>query len=287
MNIGIIGLGRMGEPMAHRLLGAGYRVRAFDVDDARRQPIEACGASWHASPADIAAVSEAIVLSVPGPAEVDAVIRGATGVLAGAKRGSVIIQTSTIGPPQSRQLAALCDAQGLHFLDAPISGGVEGAQAGTLVIMVGGDPAALERVRPALASFGKGIHHLGAAGTASAMKLVIQSIFLSQMAVFMESVAMGQAAGLSVDAMLDIIADSSAHHPAIGKRYAKLRDDDLTPRLTVNAALKDLGLAMATWSELGMDASVVGASTDAYRRTEEAGFGGKDVVALRKIYRRH
>lgn len=285
MNLGAVGLGRMGGAIARRLLAAGYRVAVRDVSPALREPFQAAGASWQGSAAEVAAASDVVLLSLPGPAEVDEVMLGHAGVLAAAKPGALIVQTSTIGPAQSRSLALECARLNVDFLDAPVSGGVEGAQSGTLAIMVGGERAALDRVRPVLECFGKRIFHLGPAGAGSGMKLVIQSAYLSQLAVFLESVAMGQAMGMPLEAMLEVLAESSAHHPTIGKRYAQMIANDLTPRFEVKAALKDLGLVRDQWKELGIEAQIVDAVVSSLDRAARAGFADKDVIALREVYR--
>ncbi|MGH7087557.1 MAG: NAD(P)-dependent oxidoreductase, partial [Stellaceae bacterium] len=137
MEIGFIGIGRMGSRMAARLLAAGHRLSIADADPAACRPLAARGAEVAPSPAAVAGTSDIVLTSLPGPAEVEAVIRGSGGVLEGAQRGSLIAELSTIGPEQSRALAQACAAAGLAYIDAPVSNGVGPAETGDLTIMVG------------------------------------------------------------------------------------------------------------------------------------------------------
>ena len=213
----------------------------YDVSPARRQ-LGIHGVIHCASLAEVAKQAEIVITSLPGPPEVADVVYGADGLLASLRPDAILIETSTISPEQSRVIASdLATRNGL-YLDAPISGGVRGARDGTLVAMVGGQQAVLERARPILACFARDIFHVGPAGAGNMMKLVIQSIFLSQMASFLEAVSMGERSGIPLDTLLNVVAASSAHHPAIGTRYGKLKAGDLDPMFEVGSAVKDLSL---------------------------------------------
>jgi 3-hydroxyisobutyrate dehydrogenase-like beta-hydroxyacid dehydrogenase len=277
MNVGVIGLGRMGAPMARHVVEAGHRVHVYDL-----RPAAIAGATVCGNTAEVAAVSDIVVTSLPGPAQVEAVMRE---VLGAVRRDAVIVETSTIGPAQSQSLAAQFAARDAAYLDAPVSGGVEGAVAGTLAVMVGGEAATLERARPVIQCFGQHIFHLGPVGVGNSMKLVIQTVFLSQVAALVEAVAVGREAGIPVQRLLEVIAASSAHHPAIGKRYDKIIADDLTPRFEVQAALKDLGLAQQWSHQLGCRVDVLDATIAAYRRAAAAGFSEQDLIALQQVIR--
>jgi 2-hydroxy-3-oxopropionate reductase len=286
MKLGVIGLGRMGLPIAGRLLAAGHQLSVLDVVAAPRAQLEAAGARWMATPRDVATASELVLLSLPGPAEVDAVMQGPDGVLAGAARGGIVLQTSTISPKQSRELAAACGARGVDFLDAPVSGGVEGAKFGTLSVIIGGSAAVLKRARPVLAAFTERVFHMGEAGTGSSMKLVIQATYMSQLAAFMEAVGMGREAGLPMKQMLAVLAESSAHHPTIGKRYDKLLADDLSPRVEVRAGLKDMELVREFASDLGLAPAVLSAATEDFAASARAGHARDDLIALTRLQNR-
>ncbi len=220
MRVGFIGLGRMGAPMAARIAAAGHGVVGYDSSAERRQ-LAGPGVVLVDSPAAVALDADVVITSLPGPAEVENVVHGRNGVLASLKPAAVLVETSTISPQQSRTLAHDLAIRKASYLDAPVSGGAQGARDGTLVAMVGGAAEALDTARPVLACFAKHIFHLGPVGAGNVMKLVIQSIFLSQMAGFLEAVSMGERSGIALDTLLRIVAVSSAHHPAIGTRYEK------------------------------------------------------------------
>ncbi len=263
--------------MARHIVAAGHQVHVYDPRPATVPGAAACGSS-----SEVAALSDIVVTSLPGPAQVEAVMHEVLGAI---RRDAVVVETSTIGPAQSQALAAQFAARGAAYLDAPVSGAVEGAVAGTLAVMVGGDAAALERARPVLQCFGQHIFHLGPVGAGNSMKLVIQAVFLSQVAALVEAVAVGREAGIPMESLLAVIAVSSAHHPGIGKRYEKLIADDLTPRFEVQAALKDLKLAQEWAHQLGCDADLLDAATRAYGRAAVAGFFAQDLIAVGKVIR--
>lgn len=281
MAVGFIGLGRMGGPMAARVAATGHApVLAYDIAAARRDLAKA-GVSELGSAAEVAAASDILVTSLPGPAEVDDVVYGGGCILKAIHAGTILVETSTIGPAQSRRIAADFEQRHAHYLDAPVSGGIHGARNGTLVAMVGGAPEALARVRPVLSAFAKHVFHLGPVGSGNIMKLVIQSIFLSQMACFLEAVSAGEHSGIPLDTVLDIVAVSAAHHPAVATRYAKLRAKNLEPMFEVNSAVKDLSLADRAWRELFAPLPVLTAALSEYRETAAAGYARSDLIAIR------
>ena len=281
MAVGFVGLGRMGAPMAARVAAADQRpVLAYDISAARRQ-LPILGVMLLDSAAAVAASSDIIVTSLPGPTEVSEVVYGDSGVLKSIRPGGILIETSTISPSQSRQIAADFAACGAFYLDAPISGGAHGARDGTLVAMVGGPSEALEKAKPILSAFARSIFHLGPVGSGNVMKLVIQSIFLSQMVCFLEAVSVGERAGISLKTLLDIVAVSAAHHPAVATRYGKLKDDNLDPMFEIGSALKDLSLADSVWREIMEPLPTLTAALADYRETAAAGFSRSDLIAIR------
>jgi 3-hydroxyisobutyrate dehydrogenase-like beta-hydroxyacid dehydrogenase len=238
----------MGEPMATRIAGAGHVVFASDVLPAT-QKLASPGVTHCPSAAVAAEDADVIVTSPPGPSEVSDVVLGSGGLRSALPRPAVLIETSTIAPDLSRTIASELTLREISYLDAPVSGGARGARDG-LVAMVGGTGEALERARPIISCFAGSIFHLGPVGAGNTMKLVIQSIFLSQMTSFLESVSLGQRNGIPLQLLLDVVAASSAHHPAIGTRYEKLKSADLTPLFEIGSAEKDMSLVEELWSNL-------------------------------------
>jgi 2-hydroxy-3-oxopropionate reductase len=280
MNIGCIGLGRMGKPIARRLIDTSRELLIHDIKPETGEGLIDKGARWCDSPADLAAHCDVVVLSLPGPPEVNQVVLGPAGALRAARTGSIIVDTSTIGPRQSRDLFHNCEGAGVAYLDAPVSGGVEAAAAGALTVMVGGSRSALERARPALDCFSRQIFYLGPSGTGSTLKAVVQAIFLSQTAVLLEALSIGQHCGVSLQSLLEVIAASSAHHSFIAKRYGKILDQDWAPRFSIASAIKDLSVVQALCAQAECEAMIVGAAAAAYARAERAGLGDKDLIAL-------
>jgi len=278
MKVGFIGLGRMGAPMAARIAAAGHPVAGYDILPSKRELVIA-GLIYADSPAAVAAEAEVIVTSLPGPAEVAEVVR--SGLLRSLRPSAILVETSTISPELSRALAKEVAARGACYLDAPVSGGARSAHDGTLVAMVGGAGDALARARPVIACFAKEIVHLGPVGTGNTMKLVIQAIFLSQMAGFLEAVSMGERSGIPLDTLLKVVAASSAHHPAVGTRYDKLRSGNLDPMFEVAAAAKDLSLAEGMWEKPGGQLPVLASALYDYRGAAAGGFAEDDVIAVR------
>jgi 3-hydroxyisobutyrate dehydrogenase-like beta-hydroxyacid dehydrogenase len=280
MAVGFIGLGRMGAPMAARIAAAGHRVVGYDILPAKRQ-LAITGISHCVSPAEVAAGADVIVTSLPGPGEVADVVNGSDGLLKSLRPSTILVETSTISPELSRAIASDLLARNSYYLDGPISGGAHGARDGTLVAMVGGPAEALERARPIISCFAKKIFHLGPVGAGNVMKLVIQSIFLSQMASFLEAVSMGERSGIPLDTLLDIVAASSAHHPAIGTRYDKLRTANLDPIFEIGAAVKDLSLAESIWRALDAQLPMLASALSDYRGAAAEGFAEADLIAIR------
>lgn len=284
MKIGVIGLGRMGGPLAGHLIKGGHQVFIRDVRPEACAPLAAHGAHILDSPAAVARQAEAIVTSLPGPKEVEATMTGAGGILSAIAPGALVVATSTVAAEQSRRHAQLLAAKGAAHLDAPISGGVEGAEAGTLTVMVGGEAEAFARARPLLECFGREIFHVGPSGAGNDMKLIIQMMFGSMLAIFMEGVALSEAMGLKIDRMLEILGTSSAHHPSIGRRYDKIIADDLSPRSPLSMFAKDLALVRERCHGAGLEAPLVEAVAARYAGAMAAGLGAKDVIALRRLY---
>ena len=186
MDIGFIGLGRMGGAMALNLQSSGHSLHVNDVRREACDAVVAGGGSYHATPAEIARHGEMVLISVPGPDQVDAVLGGDGGLLAGLADGMLVIDATTIAPGQSRENARRCAMQGADYIDAPVSGGQHGAVSRDLAAMVGAEPAAFERARPVLECIANSITHVGPIGGGSTLKLLNQLIFVSYQLVFAE-----------------------------------------------------------------------------------------------------
>ncbi len=196
--IGFIGLGIMGQGMAKNLMEAGFEVNIWNRTPARMDPFCEAGARCCSSPADVAAHSDIIITCVSNTADVEEVILRENGAIYGAKEGSLVVDMSTISPDTTRYIAGALKHKGVEMLDAPVSGGSEGAANGTLSIMVGGDEEQFQRALPALEAMGKTITHVGDIGAGQTVKLVNQILVVVTMLGVSEALLFAQAGGLDL-----------------------------------------------------------------------------------------
>jgi 3-hydroxyisobutyrate dehydrogenase len=219
--IGFIGLGAMGGPMVRRLIDHGYPVVAYDVDSAALQRVADLGARTAGSPADVASQVEIVLVSLPTPDVVRRVASGEKGIAEGSKV-KIYIDLSTTGPKVAVEVAEALRAKGITAMDAPVSGGIGGAEKGTLAVMVAGDRAAWERVRPMLEIIGKNAFFVGEeAGQGQTMKLINNLLSATAMAASCEAFAMGAKAGLDPDVMVDVISAGSGRNTAVTDKFPK------------------------------------------------------------------
>jgi 3-hydroxyisobutyrate dehydrogenase len=201
MDIGFIGVGNMGAGMANNLLKAGYALIIHDINRDRAAPLLEKGARWAETPRQVAVQSEMTFTSLPGPVEVEAVALGQESILAGARRGSIYIDLSTNSPTLVRRLHATFQEQGVHMLDAPVSGGVIGARTGRLAVMVGGDEAVYQRIKPVLDAIGDNVVYCGSIGAGSICKLVHNCIAAITSQAISECFTLGVKAGVDAKAL--------------------------------------------------------------------------------------
>ncbi len=249
MQVGLIGLGIMGAPMARNLLRAG-----FDLTVATRTPGKAAKFAAENSslgkvtaantPAEVAAASEIIVTMVTDSPDVVAVARGEDGIFAAAKPGSIIIDMSTISPQVTRDLAEEAKSKDLSWLDAPVSGGEKGAIEGALTIMVGGETEALERARPALNAMGKRITHFGPAGNGQSAKLCNQIMTAVNLLSVCEAMTFGAKAGLDPATLHQALTGGAANSWALEVLGKKMIERDFKPAFMVRLQQKDLRLVL-------------------------------------------
>ena len=253
MRIGFIGLGNMGGPMARNLMKAGHALVVHDLDEAKAAPHREAGADWAASPEEVARSAPVVLTSLPGPDEVEAVALGPQGLIGGLGPGSVYADTSTGSPSRIRKVAERVEAAGARMLDAPVSGGTVGAEAGTLAVMVGGDESAFEELRPVFEAIGEGIIHVGPIGAGTVAKLAHNSISLTTRIVAQEGMALAVKAGVKPEAMLQALRDAAFGKQTLLRQIPQVvfARDFQTPRFTLNLARKDLRLGQELAEEVG------------------------------------
>ncbi|MBN3452612.1 3-hydroxyisobutyrate dehydrogenase [Mycobacterium sp. DSM 3803] len=268
--IAFLGLGHMGGPMAANLVAAGHTVRGFDPVVAFREAAEAKGAQVFSSGAQAAAEADVLITSLPNGDIVKAVYAE---VLAAAPRNTLFIDTSTISVADAREIHAQAVERGHAQLDAPVSGGVKGATAGTLAFMVGGEDAAVERARPVLEPLAGKIIHCGASGTGQAAKLCNNMVLAVQQIAVGEAFVLAEKLGLAAQSLYDVITGATGNcwavHtncPVPGPVPTSPANNDFTPGFATALMNKDLGLAMDAVSSTGATAPLGSHAAEIYAK---------------------
>ena len=252
MRLDFIGTGRMGAPMALNLIRAGHDVIVHDLVREAAAPVLEAGAHWADSPAAVAQTAPIVFGSLPTPAAMEQVTLGEDGVRAGANRGSVFIDLTTNSPATVRRVGAVLASDRIDLLDAPVSGGVGGARAASLAVMVGGDRAVFERHRHLLEQIGRNVFYLGPLGSGNIAKLVNNCLSFAQRAVLAEGLVLGVKAGLRPETLIDVIRSSSGNSVAVDRLLRTVATGDFTPNFTIDLACKDVGLAVQMAREEGV-----------------------------------
>ena len=280
--IGFIGLGIMGRGMAHNLLKAGFEVGVWNRTATRMEPLVAAGATTAASPAELAAKNDIIITCVSDTPDVQAVILGDEGVLHGVRPGSLVIDMSTISPQVTREIAAALSQKGVDMLDAPVSGGSEGATNGTLSIMVGGQADQFERAMPAFQAMGKAITHVGENGAGQTVKLVNQILVVVTMLGVSEALLFAQAGGLDLQKTLDAVSQGAAGSWMLSNRGPQVLARDWRPGFTIDLQQKDLRLVLEAADQMGVPSLATSMVFNLYRTLQAQGLGGNGNHALVK-----
>lgn len=280
--IGFIGLGIMGRGMAHNLLKEGFPLRVWNRTASRMEALVEAGAEAGESPQDVAANSDIIITCVSDTPDVEAVILGENGVIHGAKSGSLVVDCSTISPQVTRDIAAKLQEKGVHMLDAPISGGSEGAAKGTLSIMVGGEADQFARAKPAFDAMGSTITHVGGTGVGQTVKLVNQVLVVGNCLAMCEALLLAEAGGADLQKTFDAISKGAAGSWMFSNRAPQIMRRDWSPGFTVALQQKDLRLVRDAADELGVP--LVGTSLifNLYRTLEKMGLQEEGNHALVK-----
>ncbi|MCY3935954.1 MAG: NAD(P)-dependent oxidoreductase [Chloroflexi bacterium] len=280
--IGFIGLGIMGRGMAHNLLRAGFALTVWNRTRSKMADLVAAGAQAADSPAAVAQQSEITITCVSDTPDVQTVILGEDGAIHGAAPGSLIIDTSTISPQATREIAASLSAAQIHMLDAPISGGSEGAENGTLSIMVGGDAAQVARAKPAFEAMGKTITHVGEIGAGQTVKIVNQILVVGNMLAASEALLVAAAGGLDLQKALQAVEAGAAGSWMLSNRAPQIFVRDFRPGFTIDLQQKDLRLAMEAADQLGVPLLATSLIHQLYKTLQLQGLGGEGNHALVK-----
>ncbi len=280
--VGFIGLGIMGRSMARNLLKAGFAVRVWNRTASRMDELTAEGASKAVSPADLAAQCDIIITCISDTPDVEAVILGERGVIHGVQPGALVIDMSTISPHATRAIADKLKAKGAHMLDAPVSGGSEGAARGALSIMVGGEAGQVARAMPVFQAMGKTITHVGDGGAGQMVKLVNQILVVGNALAMSEALLFAQAGGLDLQKTLDAVAGGAAGSWMLSNRGPQILKRDWRPGFTIDLQQKDVRLVLATADQLGVPVLASSLVFNLYRTLQADGLGAEGNHALIK-----
>jgi len=278
--IGFVGFGAMASRMAARLHAAGYTILVWDrsPEAARAQGAERLDARLFETPRQLAEAAPVVLLSLPDDDALDDVLYGESGLIEGLSAGSLVLDTSTVSPAASVQAADAARLKGAHMLDAAVSGSTPEAEAGELVALVGGDADAFARARPVLDVIASKALHLGAPGSGSTAKLVVNGIMGLGLVALAEGLRYGEAAGLDparLHEVLEAVAVVSPHHK---KKLAKIAANDYAPQFPARLMSKDFGLLLASAHGLGLALPAMGVAAQLFATTA-AGNGDEDYSA--------
>ena len=250
--VGFIGLGAMGSRMAKRLLDSGRGVVGYNRTPEKARPLVAAGLTLAKSPRAVAEATDTVFSMVTDNAALRAIGLGPDGAVAGLRPGAVWVEMSTVSPAVTRELGQAVTARGAALIDAPVSGSAVTVEAGQLSFMVGGDPAALEKVRPHVLAIGPTITHVGELGLAVAMKIATNLNLAVQMLAFCEAVALAEKAGIERERAVEVLLKSVIASPMVKYRGPFVLGMPAEPLFDVNMSKKDLGLALEMGRALGV-----------------------------------
>ena len=283
--VSFIGLGALGAPMAANVLAAGFPLTVHNRSAERAAALQQLGAAVALNPAEAAAAARVHALCLSDTAAVRSVLLGTSGLLAGAAAGDLIVDFSTIDAAATEELAALAAEQGLHWLDAPVTGGTEGARRGTLSVLVGGDAAQLALAQPLLQAVGGTITHLGPVGSGQRAKAVNQVLVAGSYAAVAEALTLGQKLGLPMPELLAALQDGAAGSWALRHRAPAMLRQDFPLGFKLQLHRKDLAIAQTEAQACGLTLPV----TDQVASMEEdliaAGHGDEDVSVLMQWFK--
>lgn len=286
MHVGFVGTGNMGGPMAANILKAGHTLTVYDARPEATAELERRGAT---RVPDLPALARAVrmtLLSLPNERIVEAVVlgsAGAPGLLAGAQRGDVVFDLSTVSPESTRRLAARAAERGVRLIDAPVSGSVSGARAGTLAVMIGAAETDISPWKPVLAAIGTSLFVLGELGRGNVLKLLNNCVALTGQAVLCEAMALADRLGVAREIVADVLGKSSGGSFILERKRAALAAHDYAPGFFVDLALKDLKLALELADGAGARAEVAAQAARLYAEASGKGFGALDSSGLLRL----
>ena len=279
-NLGYVGLGVMGSRVAKRLLDAGHTVTGYNRTKSKAQWLIDAGMKWAGSPRAVAESADIIFSMVTNTAALQAIAFGNEGVLAGLSRGKIFIEMSTVSPAASREIAQQVAAKGAAMLDCPVSGSVITLEQGQVSLMVGGDAATLEKVKPILLNIGPKVNHVGVNGLAVTMKIAVNLSLAVQMLAFSEGVLLAEKSGIDRKTAVDVMLNSVIASPMVkyrGPFVLKLPDEAW---FDVNMMQKDMLLALELGRQLDVPMPTTAATNEMLTTARGMGFAKEDFAVM-------
>ena len=284
--VGFIGVGNMGNPMAGNVLKAGFPLTVFDKSTRAMENLVQAGARAAASVDDVVKAAEIILTCLPMSPDVEGLYLGAGGLIEKARPGTILIDLSSVLPSTPRKLEPAAKARGLHFLEAPVSGGTSGAKAATLAIMVGGDPQILEKAKPVLRAIGPNIFSVGPVGAGNTVKAINNMMACVNSLAMMEGVVLGAKAGLDPMIVYEVVKASSGGSKALERIPAALVPRKFEPGFKVQLMNKDLDTFNTIAKELHVPVSFSNVAQRYQQAALAAGLGEMDTSAVVQIIER-
>ncbi len=284
--VAILGLGIMGSGMAQRLLASGFQVAVYSRNRENARPLADAGAFVAASPLEAAGHADVIISMVADDFASRAVWLGEKGALAGAKPGSILIESSTLTVEWVKELAAAASQHGCEFLDAPVTGTKPHAESGQLLFLVGGAERALDKARQVFSVLGRDVIYLGPTGSGALMKLVNNFMAAVQAVSFGEALALIKAGGLDRDKAVSILTDGVPGSPMVKRVATRVATGDFTPHFFMRLMAKDIGYAIKEAKERGIALPTAAAALSVFQHAIEIGRGEEDFTAVVKTVAR-
>ncbi len=283
-SIGVIGLGKMGRPIAGHLLKAGYRVFVHNRSQEAARELAGVGATNTSTPAELASMTDLIITSLPDTPTLEMVCLGEKGVREGARNSSILIDTSTSHPETTQRLANVLATQGMEMLDAPVSGGEPGAIAATLSIMVGGPEATFMRALPVLQKIGRTITYMGATGSGQLAKLANQVIVALNYVAIGEGLVFGAKAGLDPAKLIEVLQGGLAQSSCLAQKGQRIIDGNYEPGARLTIQIKDLQYALETAHAYGVPLPFTSMVQQFYEAAKAAGRQDWDHSAIVTLF---
>ena len=284
MKLGFIGTGNMGNPMAANLIRAGHQVTVHDLRREAATNLLEMGAEWADSPREAVPGNEAVLTSLPVPRDVEAVVLGENGILEGAASGSVVFDLSTNSPTVVRRLNQVCAERGVTLLDSPVSGGVYGAAAGTLAVMVGGDRSVFDRFEGVLGAIGSHVVYCGPVGNGSVCKICNNLMSMGTGVLLAEALTLGVKAGVDLAILADAITNSSGSSRRLTEKFPRyLFQGNFEPGFATALAAKDVRLATDLGREYGVPMDLSNLVDQRHVEAMFRGWGPEDSDAVARI----